>query len=68
MHFFRISIIIFICLIISTCGKSVNPTNTKALIDIDFVADGFGDHNGIASDLELLSINDYFNFLNALVT
>ena len=61
MHFFRISIIIFICLIISTCDKSVNPTNTKALIDIDFVADGFGDHNGDASDLELLSISNYFN-------
>jgi hypothetical protein len=28
MHFFRISIIIFICLIISTCDKSVNPINT----------------------------------------
>jgi hypothetical protein len=61
MSVFRLLIFLYIFLIFIACDKSVDPGNEKTQLDISIVADGFGDHNGNASESELGFINEYFS-------
>ena len=56
----RLSFFLSLFLFVISCEKSTESIGDGAMIDINIVADGFGDHNGSASLEELDFINDYF--------
>ena len=61
MLLLRLSFFLALFIIVVGCKKSTEPIGEGTPIDINIVADGFGDHNGDASEEELDFINDYFN-------
>jgi len=57
----RLSFFLYLFFLVFGCEKSTEPIGEGAPIDINIVADGFGDHNGSASESELEFIKEYFN-------
>ena len=57
----RLSFFLSLFLLVFGFEKSTEPIGEGTPIDITIVADGFGDHNGSASESELGFINEYFN-------
>ena len=56
----RLSFFLSLFLFVLGCEKSTEPIGDGTPIDINIVADGFGDHNGSASESELEFVNEYF--------
>jgi len=61
MKLHRITILLLSIFLIISCKKSTEPLGNDTCIDINIVADRFGDQNGITSDAELNFISDYFD-------
>jgi hypothetical protein len=57
----RLSFFLSLFLLVLGCKISTEPIGEGIPIDINIVADGFGDHNGSASSEELDFIIDYFH-------
>ena len=60
MLVFRLSFILSLFLVIIGCEKSFDPIGEVTPIDINIVADRFGDHDGSTSESELEFISEYF--------
>ena len=47
-----------------SCDQSVAPENKEITFDLNVLADGLGDHNGIASESEITFVEEYFSANN----
>ena len=56
----RLSFFLSLFFVIIGCEKSFDPIGEVNPIDINIVADGFGDHDGITSESEIEFISEYF--------
>lgn len=60
MLVFRLSFFLSLFFVIIGCEKSFDPIGEVNPIDINIIADGFGDHDGSTSESELEFITEYF--------